>query len=137
MKRNDLLAGYGIAAVAFVVLDAAWLGAMTQRLYRPALAHLMAQDVAWAPAALFYVLYVGAIVGFAVAPAIATGRARSALVRGAGLGLVAYASYDLSNQATLRAWPWAVTVADLAWGTVATGLAAWITAAILQRWQRR
>ena len=137
MKRHQLPAAYGIAALAFVLLDATWLGVMTQRLYRPALAHLMAPDVAWAPAALFYVLYVGAIVGFAVAPALAAGRARGALVRGAALGLVAYASYDLSNQATLRGWPWAVTLADLAWGTVATGLASWITAAVLLRRRRR
>ena len=133
MKRSQLLPAYLLAAGLFLVLDAAWLGAMTQRLYQPALAHLMAPQVRWLPAALFYLLYAAGIVLFAVAPALATQRPRFALARGAALGLLAYAAYDLSNQATLRDWPWTVTVADLAWGTVATALAAWATARLLQR----
>ena len=62
--------------------------------------------------------------------------ASGALLRGAALGLLAYATYDLTNQATLRGWPWSVTLADMAWGTVATGLAAWTAAAVMLHFQK-
>jgi uncharacterized membrane protein len=131
MTVLQLAAAYAVTALAFLGLDAVWLTTMADRLYRPALGNLMAEKFALGPAAAFYFLYVAGIVGFAVAPAVAAGSATSALLRGAALGLVAYATYDLTNQATLRGWPWSVTLADLAWGTVATGLAAWIAAATM------
>ena len=77
-----------------------------------------------APAAAFYLLYVAGILFFAVFPALATGRWTTALGRGAALGLVAYATYDLTNAATLRGWSTTVTIADLCWGTALTALAA-------------
>jgi uncharacterized membrane protein len=131
MTFLQLAAAYGVTALAFLGLDAVWLSTMADRLYRPALGNLMADKFALGPAAAFYFLYVAGVVGFAVAPAVASGSATGALLRGAALGLVAYATYDLTNQATLRAWPWSVTLADMAWGTVATGLAAWAAAAVL------
>jgi len=69
----------------------------------------------------FYLLFIAGTVFFAVKPAIEAGKARRALVNGAFLGLVAYATYDLTNQATMRDWPVIVTVVDLIWGTVLTG----------------
>jgi uncharacterized membrane protein len=129
------LAAYGIAAVAFLGLDAVWLGTMADRLYRPNLGAMVAEPFSLGPAAAFYLLYVAGIVFFAVAPAVEHGSASTGLLRGAALGLVAYATYDLTNQATLRDWPWVVTLADLAWGTIATGLAAWVTSAALLRWR--
>jgi uncharacterized membrane protein len=78
------------------------------------------------PAIAFYILYVAGILIFAVAPALASGRWTTALARGAMLGLLAYATYDLTNQATLRGWSSVVTIADLCWGTVLTGTAATI-----------
>jgi uncharacterized membrane protein len=135
MTLLQTLAAYGVAALVFLGLDALWLSTMAGRLYRPAIGHLMAPDFALAPAALFYLLYVAGIVGFAVAPALASGRALEALARGAALGLLAYATYDLTNQATLRAWPWHLTLADMAWGTFVTGAAAWAAAATVLRWR--
>lgn len=120
---------YGFAALVFVVLDAIWLTVMSDRLYRPALGHLMAQQVDWPAALLFYPSYLAGVIYFAVAPALAAQRARDALVRGALLGLLAYATYDLTNQATLQGWPWHVTLVDLVWGTFVTGAAAWAAAA--------
>lgn len=131
MTALQLAASYALAAVAFLGLDAVWLTTMADRLYRPALGSLMLEKFALGPAAAFYLMYVAGIVGFAVAPALAAGSATGALVRGAALGLVAYATYDLTNQATLRGWSWSVTLADLAWGTLATGLAAWFAAAVM------
>jgi uncharacterized membrane protein len=77
-----------------------------------------------APAAVFYAIYVVGIVVFAVAPALSSGRWTTAAGMGALLGLVAYATYDLTNQATLRDWPLSVTIADLCWGTFVTAVAA-------------
>nr|WP_235578277.1 DUF2177 family protein [Pseudorhodoferax sp. Leaf267] len=116
---------YAVTAVVFLGLDAIWLGAMADRLYRPAIGHLMAPSFALAPAVIFYVLYVAGIVFFAVAPAQGMRRpVLAALGLGALLGLLAYATYDLTNQATLKDWPWRVTLADLAWGSFVTGVSA-------------
>ena len=115
---------YGATALAFLACDAVWLGLMGSRLYRPRLGALMREDFAVAPALVFYALYVAGMVVFAIAPVPADAAWTSAFVRGALLGLMAYATYDLTNQATLRGWPWAITVADLCWGTFVTGVAA-------------
>lgn len=106
--------------LAFLVLDAAWLGTMGSRLYRPAIGHLMGGGVDWVAAVLFYVLYLAGLLGFALAPSKNIG---AAALRGALFGLVAYATYDLTNQATLRDWPWHVTVIDLCWGAFASAVA--------------
>lgn len=128
MVLRTCLVAYAGAAAVFLALDAAWLTAMGDRLYRPALGHLMAPGVDWVAAAAFYLLYLAGVVLFAVLPALAAGGPRTALWRGAALGLLCYATYDLTNQATLRGWPWHVTLADLAWGAVATGLSSWAAA---------
>ncbi|MFT9090123.1 MAG: DUF2177 family protein [Gluconacetobacter sp.] len=117
-----IVAAYGFSALAFMALDAVWLSVMSSRLYKPALQGLLAENFRPVPALLFYLLYIGGIVAFAVLPATSP---IQALWRGAGLGLVAYATYDLTNQATLRAWPALVTCADLMWGTLVTSIAAW------------
>ncbi|MDE2370705.1 MAG: DUF2177 family protein [Burkholderiales bacterium] len=127
-----------VAAVAatvcsFLALDALWLSTMSARLYRPALGPLLAAAPDWIAAAAFYPLYLAGVVVFAVAPALRGGRRRDAAARGAFLGLVAYATYDLTNQATLRDWPWAVTLADLAWGMCATAIAAAVGATAARR----
>jgi len=113
-------------AVSFLMLDATWLGLAASRLYRPKLGPLLLDRFSLPPAAGFYLIYLTGILVFAVGPALGTGRWTTALARGAMLGLVAYATYDLTNQATLRGWSSAVTLADLCWGTVVTGTAATI-----------
>jgi uncharacterized membrane protein len=112
------------SALAMLLLDAAWLSFAAKRLYRPLLGDILADGFRLAPAALFYFLYVAGIVVLAVAPGLAAGKASVALTRGLALGLVAYATYDLTNQATLRQWSSVVTIADMAWGMVLTGVAA-------------
>ncbi|HEY4066732.1 MAG TPA: DUF2177 family protein [Burkholderiaceae bacterium] len=121
--RQMLIACTG-TAVVFLALDAIWLATMADRLYRPALGALMLERFVPLPAVLFYPLYFVGIVVFAIAPALAGGRWAGALWRGALLGLIAYATYDLTNQATLRGWSWRVTGADLCWGTLVTAVAA-------------
>lgn len=126
---RSILTAYVATFVAFISLDAVWLGTMSSRLYKPALGDLLANNVRLVPAVLFYLLYIGGVVAFAVLP---SQKPSMALLRGAGLGLIAYATYDLTNQATLRRWPTYITVADLTWGMVATGVAAAVACAVCQ-----
>jgi uncharacterized membrane protein len=107
-----------------LIADAIWLTTMTKLLYRPTLGDILLDDFRLAPAAVFYVLYVVAILVFAVAPAAKTGNWTTALFYGAFLGLVAYGTYDLTNHATLKAWTTTVTVVDMTWGAVLTGCSA-------------
>jgi uncharacterized membrane protein len=118
---------YVITLIIFFAIDLVWLGVVAKNFYQKQIGHLMSPDVNWAPAALFYAVYIGGIVFFAVKPALEDGGAVRALAYGAVLGFVAYATYDLTNQATMRNWPVLVTVIDLAWGTVLTATVAFLS----------
>lgn len=111
------------AAIAFGVLDALWLGWAGDNFYRPRLGDMLADSFRMAPALVFYVAYIAGIVWFAVRPGLAGGVGTAAL-NGALLGALCYATYDLTNQATLRQWSTTVTLADICWGTFATAVAA-------------
>lgn len=119
---------YGIAylaaGLAFLAIDAIWLTLAAQRLYRPLMGEMLLESFRLAPALLFYLVYIAGIVVFAIVPALASERWATATTLGAFLGFFAYATYDLTNQATLRNWPVAVTIADLCWGTFLTAFAA-------------
>lgn len=121
---------YAAGAAAFLALDALWLATMAERLYRPAIGHLMQAGFDVRAAVAFYVIYLAGVTGFAVLPAAGV---RAAAARGAAFGLVAYATYDLTNQATLRGWPWSVTLVDLAWGAAVTAISAAVANAALRR----
>jgi uncharacterized membrane protein len=124
MTIRQFAVAYAAMAVVFLALDALWLGTMAERLYRPAIGHLMRERFAFGPALAFYVIYVAGVVVFVIAPALAERRYQSALGMGALLGLLAYATYDLTNQATLKDWAWRVTLADLCWGSFVTAVSA-------------
>ncbi len=115
---------YLAAGAAFAVVDAVWLTTVGPRLYRPALDEVLAESFRLPAAIAFYLIYIAGIVVFAIAPALASDRWTTATSYGAFLGLFAYATYDLTNQATLKNWPLAVTIADLCWGTFLTAVAA-------------
>lgn len=115
---------YALTALVFLALDAVWLSSMHTTLYQPAIGHLLSGTVDWTAAGLFYALYITGLLVFAVAPALTSGRWGVALGRGALFGLLAYATYDLTNQATLKVWATKITVADILWGTFVTALAA-------------
>lgn len=121
---------YIAAAIVFGILDAIWLGWAGNNFYRPAIGELMAENFRAAPAVVFYLLYVAGMVWFAIKPGLESGVGTAAL-NGAILGALCYATYDLTNQATLKVWPTYITMADIAWGAFATGTAAaaatWIT----------
>ena len=112
-----LAALYGVCAVTFFIIDFAWLSFATGRIYAPYLGDLLAPQPRLGVAAGFYLVYVIGIVALAVVPGLEEGALSGALWRGALFGLLAYATYDLTNLATIRDWPWQVSVIDIIWGT--------------------
>jgi uncharacterized membrane protein len=118
------LTAYVGAAVVFSLLDAAWLMFASARFYKPILGSIMVETPRWTPVILFYLLYLAGIVFFAVAPAWRTESWTTAAVSGAALGLIAYGTYDLTNQATLIVWSVKITVMDMAWGSFVTAAGA-------------
>jgi len=115
---------YIATALVMLVMDSAWLYVMAGRLYRPQIGALMRDGFDPVAAVIFYVVFVAGIVTFVGVPALEGARWTTPLWRGALFGLVAYATYDLTNQATLRGWSWLITGADLVWGMTLTGISA-------------
>lgn len=118
--------GYGAALLAFGILDGLWLGFIARDFYRTQMSAVIAADFNVVPAAIFYFLYPLGVLFVALTPSASDWR--EALIRSALLGLVAYGVYDLTNMATLKAWPLKLALTDIAWGTFMTavgGLAAY------------
>lgn len=104
--------------VVFLVFDLVWLIKISPRFYKKNLGHLMAEKINYAPAIIFYLIFIVGITLFVIGPAYVGGRGWSyALIYGAVFGLVTYSTYDLTNFATLKKWPLNVTLADIAWGS--------------------
>ena len=121
---KTMLAAYAAAAVTMLAMDAVWLSVAVDVLYRPLLGDILLPGFRPVPAILFYVLYVVGIVIFAIKPALVTGHWSEAASKGALLGFFCYATYDLTNQATLKIWPVTVTIVDMGWGTFLTACVA-------------
>jgi uncharacterized membrane protein len=130
MKRY--VVAYLVTLIAMVSIDAVWLSTMADRLYRPVMGDMLAPEFRLVPAFVFYLIYPAGLVFLAVRPAFTGGALSTAILSGAVLGFTAYATYDLTNQATLIRWSTALTIADLCWGTflsaIASGAGYWITA---------
>ena len=109
---------YAIAFSVFFAIDMVWVGLVAKNFYRSQIGFLMKSEINWPAAILFYLLFVAGLVVFVIAPALEKNAWRHALLYGALFGLIAYATYDLTNLATLQGWPILVTVVDLAWGAV-------------------
>lgn len=125
--RKALIA-FVVLAVAFLVIDSIWLGVIAVDFYKATIGHLLAQKPDFTAAAIFYVIYLAGVVHFVVLPAVAKDSVVNATRQGALFGLVAYATYDLTNMATMRDWPLSVTLADLAWGAFITAASSTISA---------
>ena len=115
---------YVVTLLAFVGIDFVWLSYAGERLYRPILKDILLDGFQLAPAIAFYLIFAFGLVVLAVRPGLAAGSLRLAAGHGALLGFVAYATYDLTNQATLRNWATSLTLTDLAWGTLLSAVAA-------------
>lgn len=120
-----------ITAAVFLAIDIVWLAFISPKLYKNNIGHLMADKVNFAAAGVFYLLYVAALLYFVINPALANGSVWQAVGTGAFLGLVMYATYDLTNMATLKDWPALITVVDLAWGAFVTAATSGIATKLL------
>lgn len=118
---RTLTASYLAAFAVFCGLDFVWLSFASNTIYRPAIGELLRSGFNAPPAVAFYLIYVGGVVVLAVRPAASLAQAMS---RGAVYGFCAYATYDLTNQATLRHWPLTLSLVDMAWGTALSAVAA-------------
>ena len=108
---------YFITLAAFLAIDAVWLALVARTFYRRYLDWLMAANPNWIAALAFYLLFVVGVLVFVVVPGVEDGSLRTTLLKGALFGLIAYGTYDLTNQATVKNWPPTITAVDMVWGT--------------------
>lgn len=120
---KTLAIAYAGTLIAFLLLDALWLGLVARSFYQRQLGDMMLPSPNFGVAAIFYVFFVVAIVILAVRPGLDAGSVWTAVGYGAVLGLAAYGTYDMTNLSTLKGWPIPMTIADLVWGTALTGIA--------------
>lgn len=109
---------YFITLGVFFVIDMLWLGFFARKFYAEQIGFLMTENVNWYAALTFYLVYISGLVLFVITPAIEKQSWQQALLFGAFFGFVTYATYDLTNLATLKNWPLLITIVDLIWGTV-------------------
>lgn len=122
---------YGVALGIFLVIDLLWLSVIAKNLYSQYLGHLMG-EVKLLPALLFYLLFIVGLVFFVIEPAIAKNSLSYAIFAGLLFGLVSYATYDLTNLATLANWPVKITIIDLIWGSSLGAMVSFLTTLILR-----
>ena len=118
---------YLICTVIFFAIDMLWLGFFARSFYKDKLGFILSDKVNWAAAVIFYLVYIGGILFFAVLPALREHSWAIAAVNGVVLGMLCYATYDLTNMATIAGWPLIVVIVDIVWGIVLTGMVATIT----------
>jgi uncharacterized membrane protein len=133
MTLRQAVTLYLMTLAVFFVIDMVWLGFVAKDFYRKHLGSILSPKVNWAAALLFYLMFIAGLLIFVIRPALAQGEPLKALLLGALFGLISYATYDLSNLATLKDWPVVVTVVDLVWGTTLGGLVS-LAGALLGRW---
>ena len=116
MNISFYLKLYALTAPVFFVIDILWLGVFAKGFYRRKLSFILSDDVNWAAAVIFYLIYITGILFFAVRPAISSNSWREAVLLGGLFGFFTYATYDLTNLATIKDWPIAIVMVDLLWG---------------------
>lgn len=128
-----LVVAFAVTAVVFLILDAVWLGAMTRNLYQREIGDLLLPKPNFGAAAIFYVIYTAGLVHFCVVPGVIGQSALRGLVSGGVFGIVAYATYDLTNLATLKGWSTTLVLIDIAWGAFASAVASTVAVAVTLR----
>ena len=124
---------YAAALIVFFLVDLVWLGFVAKDFYRASIGHLMGGGINIPAAIAFYLIYIAGLFFFAVNPALEAGDWQKAFTLGAALGFFCYATYDLTNLATLKDWPLGITLADMAWGTVLSGIVATVGYSVASR----
>lgn len=121
---------YAVTAVVFLALDALMLGFVMRPLFERHIGHLLLDNIRYGAAAAFYLAYLAGLVWLVSLPALRDGTNMQALVAGMVIGAMAYGTYEFTSYAIMRDWHPAMVAADLAWGTVLTGVSAWAGVAV-------
>lgn len=121
---------YAVTAVVFLALDALMLGFVMRPLFERHIGHLLLDNIRYGAAAAFYLAYLAGLVWLVSLPALRDGTNIQALVAGMVIGAMAYGTYEFTSYAIMRDWHPAMVAADLAWGTVLTGVSAWAGVAV-------
>lgn len=111
------LAYFTVTFVVFMGIDLVWLGFVAKNIYSKYLGYLMASNVNWLAALVFYVIFIIGILYFVIAPSLVDRDFTQLVIRAMLFGFITYATYDLTNLATVRDWPITITIIDLIWGT--------------------
>ena len=122
MNIKSILISYLLTFVVFLVVDMLWLGIIAKNLYQKYLSDFLADDVNWTAAIIFYFIYVIGISIFAIYPAINKDSVFNAILMGALFGFFTYATYDLTNMATLKGWPLTIVFIDILWGSTLSAI---------------
>ena len=122
MPITKLLISYALTFIVFFIVDMAWLGFIAKDLYKKYLGNFLSEQVNWTAAIVFYLLFVVGVFIFAILPAVEKDSLRVAITLGALFGFFTYATYDLTNLATLKNWPLSIVLIDIVWGAVLTGI---------------
>ncbi|MFD2202945.1 DUF2177 family protein [Shivajiella indica] len=125
---------YIIAFLIFFAMDLLWLGLVAKNFYQSQIGFLMKENVNWAAAIIFYLLFLVGLVLFVVEPAVFKKEWKHALGYGALFGLITYATYDLTNLATLKDWPIRMVIVDMIWGTFLAATVSVFTYLIYMKW---
>ena len=118
---------YFATLIAFLAIDIVWLGLIARTVYQKYLGFLLTPTINWTAAVLFYLLFILGILVFVVVPGLEKNSLKVTLLRAALFGLITYATYDLTNLATVKNWPVLITVIDMAWGTVLSVVVSYIS----------
>ena len=122
MSFYKLAISYGLTTLVFFAIDMVWLGLLAKNLYRNYLGSFLSDKVNWTAAIIFYLLFIVGIFYFAILPAIEKNSLTKAIIAGDLFGFFTYATYDLTNLATLKNWPLPIVFIDIVWGMILTGL---------------
>lgn len=128
----ELIKRYFVALFVFFIIDMIWLGIVAKKLYQKELGFILSEKPNWAAAIIFYLIFISGLIFFVINPAITKDSLTYALFVGMFFGFITYATYDLTNLATIKNWPLKITLIDLAWGTSLGGAVSSISFLILK-----
>jgi uncharacterized membrane protein len=122
-----------ITFIVFMTIDLIWLGVVARKLYNKYLGYIMAKNINWIAAIIFYIIFVVGLLIFVIQPAIGKESIQHIIYYGMAYGFITYATYDLTNLATLKDWPIEITIIDLIWGTTLATLTSYFSYLIINR----
>lgn len=122
-----------ITFIVFMTIDLIWLGVVAKNLYNKYLGYIMTKNINWMAAIIFYIIFVIGMLLFVIQPALAKDSVQYLILYGMAYGFVTYATYDLTNLATLKDWPLEITIIDLIWGTTLSTLTTYFSYLIINK----